>query len=483
VTEQRRTEEAYRAVVENSLQALVILQTGAIGFANQATADLLGYTVDELLAMTPETISASIHPDDHAMVWQRFRDRMEGKEVPPRYEFRMLRRDGSVVWVEMCAARITYRGELAIQAALVDITSRKRRELEQQAVLAAVTALRATGNLGEMLAQILAHVSELLDAEGALVALREASSGDAVLELARGKWASLTGDRIAAGEGATSRVMEGREAYLSHDVAADARFVRRDVLATTRVVLGVPLFAADEPVGALWVGRNADMDEDDVRLLTTFAEMIAVAVRRATLLDEVQRSRDDLEQAYDSTLEGWSRALDLRDRETQGHTQRVARMAIRLARLLGLDEESLIHLRRGALLHDIGKMGIPDCILLKPGPLTDDEWQVMRAHTTLGRDMLAAIDYLQPVLDIPLCHHEWWDGSGYPLGLEGEEIPLAARVFAVVDVWDALRSDRPYRAAWSAERALELIRSQSGTHFDPRVVEAFLRLVPELMRT
>jgi len=479
VTEQRRTEEAYRAVVESSLQALLILQGGSIVFANQATAGLLGYSVDELLAMSPRALSVAIHPEDHAMVWGRFGQRLNGEEVPPRYEFRMLRKDGGVIWVEMHATRMTYQGEVAIQAALVDVTGRKRRELEQRAVLGAVTALRASGDLAELLAQILDQVGELLDARGALVALREPSSGDAVLELARGKWASLTGDRIPAGEGATALVMNSRQTYVSHDVAADARFVRRDVLASTRVVLGAPLIAGDEPIGVLWVGRNADAGEDDVRVLSAFAEMIAVAVRRAALLDELQRSNAELARAYDSTLEGWSRALDLRDHETQGHTRRVALATVELARLLEVDDDALVHIRRGALLHDIGKMSIPDSILLKPGPLTDAEWAVMRQHTSHGHAMLSPVEFLEGALDIPYCHHEWWDGSGYPRGLKGDEIPFAARIFAVVDVWDALRSQRPYRAAWPAERILELIRRESGSHFDPQVVEAFLKLVPE----
>jgi HAMP domain-containing protein len=195
---------------------------------------------------------------------------------------------------------------------------------------------------------------------------------------------------------------------------------------------------------------------------------------------EVLQERDaELTLAYDTTLEGWARALELRDLETEGHTQRVTELAIRLARAMGVPEAELVHVRRGALLHDIGKMGIPDSILLKPGKLTDEEWQVMRRHPAYVFEMLLPIRYLRPALDIPYCHHEKWDGSGYPRGLKGEEIPLAARIFAVVDVWDALRSDRPYREAWSDEKALKYIREQAGKHFDPRVVEAFLQMLAE----
>ncbi|MDD3699878.1 MAG: HD-GYP domain-containing protein, partial [Atribacterota bacterium] len=184
--------------------------------------------------------------------------------------------------------------------------------------------------------------------------------------------------------------------------------------------------------------------------------------------------------AYDTTIEGWAQALELRDRETEGHTRRVADLTVKLAQALGVKSEDLIHIRRGALLHDIGKMGIPDRILLKPGPLTPEEWEIMKKHPVYAWELLSPIKYLRPALDIPYYHHERWDGTGYPRGLKGEEIPLSARIFAVVDVWDALTSDRPYRPAWSQEKALQYIKEQSGHHFDPRVVEKFLGLLEEL---
>jgi putative nucleotidyltransferase with HDIG domain len=181
--------------------------------------------------------------------------------------------------------------------------------------------------------------------------------------------------------------------------------------------------------------------------------------------------------AYDATISGWSRAMDLRDRETEGHSQRVAEHTVLIARAMGVDEQELIHVRRGALLHDMGKLGIPDSILHKPGKLTPEEWVVMKRHPTLGYDMLKDIEYLQPALDIPYCHHEKWDGTGYPRGLKGEEIPLVARIFAVVDVWDALISDRPYRSAWSKEDAAAYIREQSGKHFEPKLVDLFFTTI------
>ena len=206
------------------------------------------------------------------------------------------------------------------------------------------------------------------------------------------------------------------------------------------------------------------------------AGQAAVAIDSARLFDGLQRSNADLVLAYDATIEGWSRALDLRDKETEGHTQRVAQMAEQLAREMGFSETLLMHIHRGALLHDIGKMGVPDTVLLKPGSLTDEEWVVMRQHPVHAFDLLSPIAYLSPAIDIPYAHHEKWDGSGYPRGLAGEAIPLAARIFAVIDVWDALRSDRPYRAAWPQAKALAHIKEGAGSHFDPKVVEVFLRM-------
>jgi putative nucleotidyltransferase with HDIG domain len=194
-------------------------------------------------------------------------------------------------------------------------------------------------------------------------------------------------------------------------------------------------------------------------------------------ISERKNSEHDLEAAYDSTLRGWSSALELREHETAGHSRRVVEITLELARKMGVEDEKIIHIQRGALLHDIGKMGIPDSILLKPGPLSDDEWVTMRQHPEFAYRMLSKIDYLKPALEIPYCHHEKWDGSGYPRGLKGEEIPLAARIFAIVDTWDALSHDRPYRLAWPREVVVEHLKKQSGRQFDPQIVARFIELL------
>ena len=194
---------------------------------------------------------------------------------------------------------------------------------------------------------------------------------------------------------------------------------------------------------------------------------------------KLREANEHLLAAYEETIEGLSHALDLRDKETEGHSLRVTELTIRLAQAEGLTEEEITHIRRGALLHDMGKIGVPDAILQKPAALSDEEWSVMRKHPQYVYDMLYSVQYLRPALSIPYCHHEKWDGTGYPRGLKGEQIPISARLFAVADVWDALTSDRPYRAAWSRQEALDFIREQSGSHFDPQVVELFLRLIQE----
>jgi HD-GYP domain-containing protein (c-di-GMP phosphodiesterase class II) len=194
----------------------------------------------------------------------------------------------------------------------------------------------------------------------------------------------------------------------------------------------------------------------------------------SSLSQTPQRSLIELTLAYDATLEGFGRALDLREGEPAGHISQVTEMTVAFAREAGLSKVELTHVKRGAFLHDIGKMGIPEQILHKPGLLTPQEWVIMHMHPQYAYDLLAPIVYLYPALDIPYCHHEKWDGSGYPRGLRGAEIPRAARIFAVVDVWDALTSERPYRKAWSEEQARQYIQDQSGVYFDPAVVKIFL---------
>jgi len=212
--------------------------------------------------------------------------------------------------------------------------------------------------------------------------------------------------------------------------------------------------------------------DDDISHLKIVGDSIANLLER-------KYAEENLLNAYDTTLEGWAKALELRDKETEGHTRRVTDLTMKLAQQFDIPNEKMVDIRRGAILHDIGKLSIPDEILQKPGKLTDDEWKTMSQHPRIGYKLLTPIDFLKGSLDIVLYHHEKWDGSGYLEGMQGEDIPLAARIFAVVDVWDAVQSDRPYKKAWSREKALELIKKGSGNHFDPNVIRVFLELVKQ----
>jgi len=287
--------------------------------------------------------------------------------------------------------------------------------------------------------------------------------------------------RLRLGESLAGKAALDRQLlHLNLDDPKNASLLKKtSLLEDFKDYYGVPLVADGQLIGVLEVLHRSRLtpNEDWQHFLETLANQTAIALNTTRLYDYVQDSHNELLNAYDLTIEGWSKAMDLRDKETENHTRRVTEMTQRLAQRFGIGEDQMVHLRRGALLHDIGKLGIPDQILLKPGGLTEEEIKIMQSHPQLAYEMIFPIEYLRPALDIPYCHHEKWDGTGYPRGLKGEEIPFAARLFAVVDVYDALTSDRPYRAAWSKEKALQYISEQSGKHFDPRVVDAFLSLL------
>jgi HD-GYP domain-containing protein (c-di-GMP phosphodiesterase class II) len=268
----------------------------------------------------------------------------------------------------------------------------------------------------------------------------------------------------------------------SHNLPQDGSKFRRTALLEGEKFLeyyAVPLIAKGEVKGVLEVFNRTPlpMDAEWLDFLETLAGQAAIAINQTHLFEDLQRANFELIAAYDATIEGWARAMDLRDRETENHTRRVTEMSVTLAKAMGIKDSELISIRRGALLHDIGKIGVPDNILLKEGALNAKEWEIMRQHPQFAYEMIKPIKYLRQSLDIPYCHHEKWDGTGYPRGLKGEQIPLAARIFAVVDVWDAVTIDRPYRAGWTKESAIQYIREQSAKHFDPRVVEVFLKII------
>lgn len=362
--------------------------------------------------------------------------------------------------------------------------ARVRMQLEQIAALHRIdVAISSSFSLNVVLDVVLEQTIEQLGVDAASVLLF--NSAAQTLEYAAGRGfrsTDLENTRLRLGEGLCGRAaMERKIINLHRFHNLEIEDTRASALAGEGFVCyhAAPLIAKGQIKGVLeaLTRDHRDLSDEWLDFFAALASQAAVAVDNAHLFENLQRAVMELAMAYDATIEGWSRALDLRDRETEGHTLRVTELTERLARSMGINEAEIVHIRRGALLHDIGKMSVPDAILLKPDKLTEEEWVIMRMHPTYAYQLLSPIAYLRPALHIPYCHHEKWDGTGYPRQLKGEQIPLAARLFAVVDVWDALLSDRPYRPAWPREQVLAYIRSQAGAHFDPQVVRTFLRMV------
>jgi len=291
--------------------------------------------------------------------------------------------------------------------------------------------------------------------------------------------------QISLNDGSAGRVARERKTIYIPDISQiDTRvFTRRDLMEKEGLITyyGTPLLAKGKLIGVLEIYYRSTHRENAewANFLETLAGQVTIAIENAGLVDDLHHQHMGLLKAYDETIEGWAMALSLKEYETAQHSQRVTRLTLGIARRMGMRDGELVHVRRGALLHDIGKIGIPDSILLKPGKLTAREWEIMKKHPVYAFEMLAPIAYLAKAINIPYCHHEKWDGTGYPRGLKGKQIPLEARIFAVVDFWDANRSDRPYRKARPSEEVLERIQKLKGIHFDPDVVETFIQVVSE----
>ncbi|MFN8413668.1 MAG: HD domain-containing phosphohydrolase [Anaerolineales bacterium] len=343
------------------------------------------------------------------------------------------------------------------------------------------SVINSSLGLKRVLSEVMDRLIALMHAERGFLMLRE-PDGKLAVQVARGiDQKDVTEDKFAISNTVVQRVAATGEVILTTNAQDDPRFGQQFSVAAYHLlsILCAPLKIKDELIGVIYVDNRVHsglFQQSDFELISAFANQAAVAINNAQLFDDLQESNKELEIAYKATLEGWVRALDLRDKETEGHTKRVTALTQILSRAMGIKEDALVHITRGALLHDIGKMAIPDGILLKPGKLTDDERVIVEKHPVYAYEMLNPIKFLLPALDIPYCHHEKWDGTGYPRGLKGEEIPLAARIFSIVDVWDALVSDRPYRKGLKPDDVRKDIRAQSGKHFDPRIVDAFLSL-------
>ena len=473
LTERKRAEQEIETLSrfpsENPNPVLRVEQDGKINYANLSSESLLhlwNCTVGEYLPPDlRERVANAAKSNAHTIVNIECEDRVYSIMVVP----------------------VTDAGYVNLYGR--DITERKQTEERIQRQLEHLTALSAIDQviasileIKLCLSEILTHVTKELGIDAADILI--INSGLQILEFGaeRGfrNQAVIRKTRVRLGESYAGRVALERQ--LVH--VPNLRDEPDPLFLTTHFTgegfvcyFGVPLIAKGQVQGVLEIFHRAAFEPDAEWLdfLNALADQAAIAIENITLFSDLQRSNVDLTLAYDATIEGWSHALDLRDKETEGHSKRVTEMTVKIARLFGLTDADLVQVRWGALLHDIGKLGVPDGILLKPDPLTNEEWVAMKKHPAFAYEMLSPIRYLRLALDIPYCHHEKWDGTGYPRGLRGTQIPLTARIFAVVDVWDALKSDRPYRDGWTEEKVREHIRASSGTHFDPQVVDVFMQ--------
>jgi PAS domain S-box-containing protein/putative nucleotidyltransferase with HDIG domain len=469
--------------VEPNALLLVNLTTGGILDANPSALLLYGYPYQEIVKMEYSRLWQ--HSQEAYDLVQQCRNGGIGR-VALSYHRKM---DSTLFPVETSAGMFSLEEDLVIQFVIHDLTKAMQREqqIEQQLdKLAALhtidKAITTNTNLSQTLDVLLEQVLQHLKVDASDILLFEPKKN--MLEYAAGKgflYDGLADTALRIGQGFAGKVaLERKMMYISNltDIwghPAKSQTIGQESFVT---YIGIPLIAKDQVTGVIELYHRSILNPapDWFNFLETMAEQAAIAIDDAALLAKLSQTNDELVSAYDQTLAGWAHALDLRNHETKGHSERVVDLAIRLGKLMGLEEQELVHLRRGALLHDIGKMAVPDNILNKPGPLTDEEWVIMRKHPEFARQMLEPIQYLQKTMEIPYNHHERWDGSGYPRGLSAEDIPLPARIFAVVDVWDALGSDRPYRSAWNPDRIVEYIREQGGHEFDPYIVESFLSL-------
>lgn len=473
-----------QTIIETSPTGIITYRaSGQAVSANEAVAHLIGATVDQVRSQNFRELESW-----RASGLLALAERALASNTVQEADVHFTSSFGREVWLSARLAPFHFRDELHLLGLFTDVAERKRadlqihRQLDRLAALRSIdTAITSSFDLRITLRVLLDEVMTQLGAHAAAILQHRSYLNRLEYIVGRGfQGKSIERLTVRLGEPLAGRVALGRQMLkIVHLPTSDFTSPELKHLEAEGFVsyYGLPLVAKGNVKGVLEIFCRVEFvaDQDWLNFVEALAGQAAIAIDNAELFDGLQRTNLDLALAYDATIEGWSKALDLRDKETEGHTQRVTEMTLRLARQMRFPEEDIVHLRRGALLHDIGKMGVPDAILLKPDKLTDEEWIVMRLHPVYAYEMLSPINYLRPALDIPYCHHEKWDGTGYPRGLKGDEIPLAARIFAVIDVWDALRSARPYRAAWPEARVRQHIRDSVGTHFDPQVAEAFLK--------
>ena len=461
--------------------AITRLSDGKFIEVNEGFERLAGYSAAELSGRTSLELNLWAQPEERK--WMMEQLRLKGQVAD--MEMRVRIKSGETRFGLASARLIELHGQPCVLISIRDITEKKssedrfRKQMQRLATLRVVDmTIAASMELDQVLNLLLEKLIRELDVDAcallllnsnkqlvhrASVGMPEACVSNVNINLGENHagWAALHLQPIYV-----MHTEETPDTLLSRKEFADAGFI---------AYYCTPLIAKGKVLGVLEIfnRRRLPSDPEWLNFFEALADQAAIAIENASLMDTVEQTNQEMMAAYDDTIQGWAHALELRDGETEGHSQRVLQMTLAIASAMGFDEAQLVHIKRGALLHDIGKMAVPDAILFKPGPLTADEWEIMRKHPMHAYRLLAGISFLRPALDIPYCHHERWNGSGYPRGLAGEQIPLSARIFAVVDVWDALLSDRPYRNAWDEQRVAGYLRQNAGILFDPAVVAAF----------
>jgi len=499
ITERKRSEQAVKESEAKLRLQFESMPIGCIMFDanfrviswNPAAERIFGYTANEVEGkQVVKLIVQKEYREQVAKIWKRL---LDGDHVLQN-ENGNITKDGSTIFCSWYNTPL-FGDDGKVTSVLSmcqDITERVvaeeqlKHHVDNLAALSTIdAAINSSLDLRITLKVLLQETLKQLKVDAASVLLLDPYSQ--MLEYTAGlgfNTKRIDFSRIRLGESYAGRVAKDRRIRIVSDIVAfDSEEAPQTLIACEgfKAYVGVPLVAKGQVKGVLEIFHRSPLNpsQDWLVFVEAFANQAAIALDNAEIYDRLQNSHGELLLAYDSTIEGWSRALDFRDRETEGHSRRVTDLTVRIARELGIGKDKLIHLRRGALLHDIGKLGVPDSILLKPGKLTDEEFETMKQHTRIAFSILSPIEFLRPAIEIPHYHHEKWDGSGYPHGLKGEEIPLAARIFAYVDVWDALLSDRPYRKAWSFEAVRDYIREQSGKHFDPNMLAVIEKVVFE----